>query len=253
VFCLAKDWERATGYIPSKEFKVYLKGLELPRSTYSRWIREAYQLGLFQRAGKSKIKLLSWAKAGALAGCSRIDAAVYVDVDSFIGKGWKAVVWACFLKNHEGIIARATLKELSGGVSDRTQRARERKAGVHNHTNYATYGKVKDNPDLAIATWGQAGFYQTSSEIRRRLPNSRTVLEAIQKANLGRKKKINNQLAELLLSDATSSGGAVYRLYSENYDQTKRMMRAGKNQNNLDRPKYIFERIKTGVYYAISL
>ena len=170
------------------------------------------------------------------------------------GRGLIAFVWACFVKNHDGIVSRATLQELSGGVPERTQRERERQAGVENQANYASFGKVKDHPEQAISVYGEPGYYQQAGEIRRRLPNSRTVpAECIQQAKKGRKKKVNKALAELFSSDATSSNCRVYRIYSDSYKQTKRIKRQDRKSNDSNRPGLIYERMKESVYYAISL
>jgi hypothetical protein len=252
VWFLAKHWHKASGYIPSKKFKEYLKELGIAKSSYHRWIKEAYDLGLFQQVGKL-IKLAGWTSASKLAGCKKLDNPVTIEIDKFINAGWKDFVWACFVKNHEGIIARATLQELSGGVPERTQRYRERRAGVRNHANYASFGKVKDHPEQAYSVYGEQGYYQQAGEIRRRLPNSRTVPECIQQAKKGRKKKVNKALAELFSSDATSSSGRVYRLYSDSYKQTKRIKQQDRKQDDRNKPDQIFERTKQGVYYAISL
>lgn len=252
VWFLAKQWHKASGYIPGKKFKEYLKSLGLAKSSYHRWIKEAYDLGLFLRAEKL-IKLASWKKAGELAGCKKLDNPVTIEIDKFISAGWVSFVWAGFIKNHEGIIARATLQELSGGVPERTQRYRERRAGVRNHANYASFGKVKDHPEQAYSVYGEQGYYQQAGEIRRRLPNSRTVPECIQQAKKGRKKKVNKALAELFSSDATSSSGRVYRLYSDSAKQTKRIQQRDRKSNDLGRPAMIYERMRESVYYAVSL
>ena len=252
VWFLAKNWHKASGYIPSKKFKEYLKELGIAKSSYHRWIKEAYDLGLFQQVGKL-IKLASWTSASKLAGCKKLDNPVTIEIDKFISAGWASFVWAGFLKNHEGIIARATLQELSGGVPERTQRYRERRAGVRNHANYASFGKVKDHPEQAYSVYGEQGYYQQAGEIRRRLPNSRTVPGCVQQAKKGRKKKVNKALAELFMSDATSSNCRVYRLYSDNYKQTKRIRQQDRKSDDLSRPDQIYERTKKGVYYAVSL
>ena len=252
VWFLAKQWHKASGYIPGRKFKEYLKELGIAKSSYHRWIKEAYELGLFQQVGKL-IKLASWTSASKLAGCKKLDNPVKIEVEQFIGAGWMSFVWAGFLKNHEGIIARATLQELSGGVPERTQRERERQAGVENQANYASFGKVKNNPEQAVSVYGEPGYYQQAGEIRRRLPNSRTVPEGIQQAKKGRKKKVNKALAELFSSDATSSNMPIYRLYSDSYKQTKRIKQRDKKSNDLGRPAMIYERMKESVYYAVSL
>jgi len=251
VWFLAKDWHKASGYIPSKKFKEYLKELGIAKSSYHRWIKEAYDLGLFQQAGKL-IKLASWKKAGKLAGCPAIERPANIELDKFIGDGWLSYIWAGFLTNHEGIIARATLQELSGGVPERTQRYRERRAGVKNHANYASFGKVKDHPEQAVSLYGEQGYYQQAGEIRRRLPNSRTVPECVQQANKGGIKRINQWLAEFSC-DITSSNHKVFRLYSNDYKQTKSIKRTDRKSDDRNRPDQIYERMKEGVYYAISL
>ena len=252
VWFLAKHWHKASGYIPAKKFREYLKELGVAKSSYSRWIKEAYELGLFQKADKL-IKLASWTSASKLAGCRKLDNPVEIEIDKFINTGWIAFVWACFVKNHDGIVSRATLQELSGGVPERTQRERERQAGVENQANYASFGKVKDHPEQAIQFYGEPGYYQQAGEIRRRLPNSRTVPECVEQAKKGRIKKVNQALAELFLCDATSSNLPIYRLYSDNAKQTKRIRQQDRKQDDRNRPDQIYERITGSVYYAISL
>ena len=250
---LAKDWDRGkAGIIPFREFKHYLKGLGVAKSTYSRWIREAFNLGLFQRVSKELVKLASWDDFGFIAGCPAIERPAEIEIDKFINAGWLSFGWAGFLTNHEGIIARATLQELSGGVPERTQRYRERRAGVKNHANYASFGKVKDHPEQAYSVYGEQGYYQQAGEIRRRLPNSRTVPECVQQANKGRLKWINRTLAALSC-DTAFRNVSVYRLYSDSYKQTKRIKQQDRKQDDRNKPDQIYERMKEGVYYAISL
>jgi len=262
VWFLAKHWHKASGYIPGKKFKEYLKELGIAKSSYHRWIKEAYEIGLFQRAGKL-IKLSSWTSASKLAGCKKLDNPVTLEIDKFINAGWQAFVWAGFINNHSGIIARATLKELSGGVPERTQYERERRAGVENQANYASFGKVKDYPEQAVSLYGEPGHYQQAGEIRRRLPNSRTVPDCVQKANKGRIKKINLELGKKSFHDAASNNSTVYRLYADNYEQTKSIKRKDRKLDDMDRPNLIYELAKhitgyktgnqIGVYFAIAL
>lgn len=263
VWHLARGWEQGgTGYVPRKEFRQYLKSLGLAKSTYSRWIRQAYSLGLFQKAGKGKIKLAGLQTASELAGCPEVERPALIELDKFIGEGWLSFVWACFIGNHQGIIARATLGRLSGGVPKQTQIYREHKAGVKNQANYANLGKVKDNPDKAINAYGEPGHYSKSGDIRRQLPNSRTVPECVQQANKGKTKTVNRALAESF-SDKASSRVRGYRLYSDSAKQTKRIRRQDKKLDDLSRPSTIFElsshktdyktRKQIGVYYAITL
>lgn len=260
---LAKDWDRGkAGIIPFKEFKHYLKGLGLAKSTYSRWIREAFNLGLFQRVSKELVKLASWGDFGFIAGCPAIERPAEIEIDKFINAGWLSFGWAGFLTNHEGVIARATLERLSGGVPRRTQIYREHRAGVENQANYAGHGKVKDDPDKAIGLSGEPGHYTKAGEIRRQLPNSRTVPECVQQANKGRLKKINRTLAALC-SDKAFRNVRAFRLYSDDYKQTKSIKRTDRKSDDRNRPDVIYERIEQrtayktgkqiGVYCAINL
>ena len=261
---LAKDWERGgAGVIPFKEFKHYLKGLGLAKSTYSRWIREAFSLGLFQRVSKELVKLASWDEFARIAGCPAAERPALIELDKFIGDGWLSYVWACFLTNHEGIIARATLERLSGGVPRRTQIYREHIAGVENQANYASFGKVKDDPDKVIGLSDEPGHYTKDGEIRRQLPNSRTTPECVQQANKGRIKKINRTLAALFSDSLAFRNVRAFRLYSDDYKQTKSIKRQDRKSDDRNRPDVIYERIEhrtayktgkqIGVYCAINL
>jgi hypothetical protein len=57
----------------------------------------------------------------------------------------------------------------------------------------------------------------------------------------------------LFICDATSSNAKVYRLYSDNAKQTKRIRQQDRKQDDRNRPDQIYERITGSVYYAISL
>jgi len=57
----------------------------------------------------------------------------------------------------------------------------------------------------------------------------------------------------LFSSDATSSNLPIYRLYSDNAKQTKRIRQKDRKQDDRNRPDQIYERITGSVYYAISL
>jgi len=258
VYCLAKSWERGgSGFIPYRDFKHYLKELGIPKATYSRWVSQALELGLFEKSGKC-IRLVSWQAACRVAGCQRVDRAVFIDLDLFISKGWLSWCWAGFVSRFDGMVSRLTLEQLTG-VPERTQREHERKASVRNTANYASYGKPGQDPDRAIRLIDEPGHYAKDGELRRRLPNSRTVPEGIESAKKGRKSKINKALAELFSSGAASAKPDIYRLYSDNPKQTKRLIkRDRKREAGKDRPGHIFEFVNRtitgkGVYCAIAL
>lgn len=263
LWFVAKDYFKEKAYISGDDLKVYLKSLHIPKSTYSRHIRQAYKSGLFLPAGKGLIKLASWKNGAILAGCERLDNPVQVELEKFISTGWQSIIWAAYLKNHDGVLSRAVLRELSG-VPERTQRHRERAAGVENQENYAIIGKVNNIPDQAIALYGAPGHYQKDGEIRRRLPNSRIIPDDhVQSTPKGRTKKVNKALDESFSCEATRSSSPVYRLYSDSAKQTKRLQKADRKSNDSNRPANIFERLfvrssytsdkRIGVYCAIAL
>jgi len=127
LWFIAKDYDRGgSGFIPAKAFRRYLKGLGIPRGTYTRWITQAVDMGLIGRTrtarGVQVYALVSWDQGAILAGVTSLLKPVMLQLARFTNKGWLAWVWAGYLKHFEGkLISRATLEKLTG-VPARTQR-----------------------------------------------------------------------------------------------------------------------------------
>ena len=207
-----------------------------------RWIEQALALGLLQREGSADAavyRIASWQRGAALAGVSRLMPPVLVEREALLAKGWLAVCWAAFLLRFDGLVSRAALEALSG-VHARTQVAYEHAAGVINRANYASYGKVPDDPELAtgglpaaVGLAAKAGHYFKRGELRRRLPNSRDCsnIQTIRLTGRGRIKAINRALeivagSPQLCSQPVANSPSVFeleplRLYCTSEKQTK--------------------------------
>lgn len=209
VWFLAKDFNPSgNGFIPAKTFRQHLASLGIPRQTLMRWIDQALALGLLQRVeqgnadGSGLYRITSWQAGAAMVGLQRLMPPVLVEREALLKKGWLAFCWAAFLLRFDGLISRRTLEVLSG-VPPRTQVAYEHKSGVINRANYASYGKLMDDPDTATGMLPEAfdfvdkpGHYFKNGELRRRLPNSRNCLgiKEISLSERGRIKAINRAL-----------------------------------------------------------
>ena len=301
VWFIAKDFDiGGCGFIPAKAFRQHLRALGIPKQTLYRWLEQAGRLGLITWQDKV-YRLTSWQNGAIAAGVSRLARAVLIPKERFLSKGRLAWCWAGIILHHKGMISRAALEALSG-VPARTQLEYEKKAGVQNKANYASYGRPENNPEVAIGVIDLPGHYGKGGEVRRRLPNSREVSE-VSLANKGRLKQINRALysvraasslnaIEVFQANAHHMGGElsrialmhnaralyniedsspcgtlgeigdhqmIYKLYSLNWRETKRAMRARRKRDGdaRCRPAFIFERARdwrgVGVFFAIRL
>jgi len=265
LWFIAKDFDSGgCGFIPAKAFRQYLRALGIPKQTLYRWLGQAGTLGLITRQDKV-YRLTSWQNGAraAFTKSQRLCRAVLIPKERFLSKGWLAWCWAGFILHHTGIISRAALEALSG-VPARTQLAYEKKAGVVNKANYASYLRPENDPEMAIGLIDLPGHYGKAGEIRRRLPNSREVSE-VSLANKGRLKQINRALFHI--EDSSSSGFSgeiddpqkIYKLYSQNWRATKKVLRALRKRDGdvRCRPAFIYEHERdlhgVGVFFAISL
>lgn len=242
LWFIAKDFNPGgSGFIPAKAFRQHLHGLGVNRQTAMRWLEQALALGLLFKGGEV-YRIASWQEGARIAGVRKLMGAVKVERKLFLAKGWLAICWAAYLQHFRSMIARQTLEELTG-VPPRTQLEYERKTGVINQANYATYGKVLDNPGLAIRLFAQPGHYTCRGEMRRRLPNSRDCkqIEGISLANKGRLKHINRALDQVAGSPMTNV--PILRLYCESPKQTKKALKKQKvwEGNPKERVGFIYE------------
>ena len=258
LWFIAKDFNYGgCGAIPAKVFRQYLKSIGIPKQTFSRWLEQANTLGLITRHG-TYYWLASWQDGAALVGLERLNRPVEIPKERFLTKGWLAWCWAGYLLQFKGPVARATMENMSG-VPARTQYEYERKAEVINKANYASYGRIVDDPERAIRLYKQPGHYSKDGENRRRLPNSREVQEIVF-ANKGRLRYINQALIEVVGSQGQVASSHIarmtisgeigeqkqtYRLYCENHKQTKKSRRKLKNWegNVRERPDTLYEHL----------
>jgi len=257
LWFIAKSFDRGgSGFIPGKAFRRYLKGLGIPRGTYTRWISQAIDLGLIGRTrtirGGQVYALVSLDQGAMLAGVTSLLKHVRVPLERFTNKGWLAWVWAAYLKHFEGkLISRGTLEKLSG-VPARTQYGYEKQAGVKSKAHFANYGDPSRDPDHAMAIDGKRGIYGRAGMTCKRLPDSRTV-EGVQIGGKGRTKKANQKIAALL-NLWSSSQKRFEKLYCQTYEQLKKANKA-KGSDAKTRPDHRFlfvaDALGVGVWEAV--
>jgi hypothetical protein len=238
VWFLAKHFDRGSGFIPKKDFKIFLKSNSIKQSTAYRWLDQAENLGLLVSSGKY-YRVVSWEKAAQKVGVTRVMRFTKVPLERFVRANWEAWVYASYLKHFEGKpISRQTI-ETQTGIPQRTQYEYEIKANVKKFANYADVCDPVENPELAIDVIGSPGCYAAKGRIRKRLPNSYEASD-VQIGNKGRTKQVN----EALCSE-DSSQQTFYPLYCKDNEQRRRnirwMQRFGEAQN---RPKIIFVRYR---------
>lgn len=242
---LAKGFDRGgSGFIPPQPFRQHLAVLGVSPSCISRWLAQAQGQGLLWQE-EEVFALASWQQGAALAGLGRCMRAVCLPRDKILHTGWLAWCWAGVLAHFPNPISRQALQALTG-VPPRTQQAYERAAGVVNHPNYAHYGSVSENPELAIHFYGQPGHFTRQGQLYQRLPNHRQA-KGVCLAGIGRLDIINRALAEV----AGSPHGEMFpkpltplprpvRLYCATYRQVKRSLRRLSQMHT--RPAYLFLR-----------
>ena len=255
LWFLAKGFDQpGCGFIPAKAFRQYLHSLDIPRQTITRWLGQAETLGLITPLGKV-YGLCSWQAGAMKAGCERLARPVNLPLSVFIAKGWLSHCWAGYLLRFKGLVSRQTLYKLSG-VPPRTQQAYENQAQVINQFNYASYGSVQDNPELAIKLYDQDGHYTKQGQLRRQLPNNR-IVSGISLANKGRLKQVNGALC--VKEDSSPSFAHTQRRYSHTPQQTKRAIRRDRKKDIHPRERiaFIYEFTHQlhhhGIFMAIAL
>lgn len=235
LWFLAKHFDRGNGFIPKKNFKRYLKSLEIPKSNLLRWLEQAIALGLLQSNGES-YKLESWQGAARSVGVKRVLRFTKIPLDRFIRPHWQAWVFASYLTHFDGKpISRETLEKLTG-IPARTQLEYEKHARVEKTANYAEICDPQSNPNLACKVMGSPGYYGKNGKIRKRLPNSYQV-EDVFLGNKGRTKQINKALCS-----EDSSQNIRYPLYcldNKKLRQNKNYIR--RYGDAQDCPEFIFK------------
>lgn len=264
IWFIAKDFcGGRANTVPVKAFRAYLRALGVSRASYNRWIKNALNTGLFKLIeSKRKVsyyELASWQRGAYLAGCERLSKPVIVNRDDFLGRKWKSYVWGAYLSMFgDKPIARETIEKITT-VPERTQRYRERSGRVKQVENVAIHGNVLDNPDLVERLYNgyEFGYYiDDEHNLCQRLPNSKVAPDGVKSAKLGRTKKVNKALSSLLLNDAVEPKVETNRRYSDNFKQTRRIIRSLKRRDDIRGEVTIYERVRTsyngsGVYQAV--
>lgn len=251
LWFLARGFDNGCGFIPAKEFRQYLRSHGITKTTQYRWIDQAINLGLIKKMD-SVYRLVSLEKCARIVGVTRLMRPVVMPMEKFIqSKKWLPWVWSGFLLHFKGKpITRGTLEKLSG-VPASTQLEYEKIAQTEKTANYADICNPENNPELAINSFPNPGFYCKNGRIRRRLGNT-YMPTGVQLGNKGRLKQVNEALC---IED--SSQFQCFALYCQNDKELKKKTKAlrkwGDPKNS---PSYIYRHCadlpKGSVWLAVS-
>lgn len=235
LWFIAKKFDRGNGFIPKKEFRQYIRSLGIAKSTYSRWLDQATDLGLIDLS-IDVYRLTSLENCARLVGLTHLERPVNVQMDRFVQKkGWLPWVWSGYLLHFRGKpITRGTLEKLSG-VPATTQLEYEKIANIKKTANFADICSPETNPELAINSYPNPGFYCSGGRIRRRLGNTYMPSD-VQLANKGRTKRVNAALCTV-----GSSQGHCFALYCLNDDELKQKTKANRKWGDVhNSPPYVY-------------
>lgn len=218
--------EQGRGRIPRDLLKDYAFSLGVKPRTFQRWITEARNFDLVRDVqsanGEWMLVLAGLFSAAKSMRCENVGIKVAMSAADFIGKGWKARVWAAYEATHKGKpISREKMQKLVN-VPVSTQRYRDAQAGVKRTRNYAKSDLKGDLlPAVVEYTDHKAPYVRGDGFIGWRLPDARTT-DLVRVVGKGRARKANKKLRqkeqsglllmERALSDATSP--AVIRLFN---------------------------------------
>lgn len=205
LYVLAKAIDRpGLGMIKRDDLQAYALALGVNVRTWQRWINEARNHDLLidrlRGTPEAPEMWLSLPNPGAAAygmGCEVGRRRVSMRADLLTGKGWKAYVWAAVGATSRQPNGRQMAQETARdiyNVSPRTQRYRNKKAGVKCQRHYAKSDLKADNLAMIQEYSPHKRVFRAYNDLLyRRLPDSRTTNLA-QHAGRGRARKANKKL-----------------------------------------------------------
>ena len=134
---------KGTGLIEPDRLRLFVMDLGVSKSSFKRWLKDAYQVGLFDTwdIGKGRVlHVLSAEKAAIRLGVKNIETRrAQIDIRDLFGKGWKARLW----DGHRATcnyrpVSRATSRSITGR-SPTTQWRDEKKARIKVRANVVVY------------------------------------------------------------------------------------------------------------------
>lgn len=184
LFVLAKNLvTTGNDYIEREALREYAASLGILEKTFKRWVTAARNFDLVRdvqrKGGEWMLILTSNDKAASIMGSESKGKAVTMSARLFVGKQWRAYVFAGFEATFNGrLISRKKQAELSG-IPESTQRKFDKEAGVKRQKNYAV-SNIHANGYSAVLEFGnRASLYKywdkTTHQLKLgwRLPDSR--------------------------------------------------------------------------------
>lgn len=203
VWSLAKLADPAgSGRVSEVELSMLLKSLSIPKNTANDWIRKAVKTGLFRKGSNGSYYPAGLAKGALILGCDRTGYPVEIDIKDFIGKGWKAYVWASWHTTLTGPVSQETKEQLTG-VPIRTQSHYLKQVPLDKTTNYAKRSLPAESAYLIgyEEETGHHVFVNEQGEVIQKLPDYLTVPGSVAtRANKGRSRKAQKKINEALFS-----------------------------------------------------
>ena len=132
-----------TGLIQPERLRLFVMDLGVSKSSFKRWLKDAYKVGLFDAwdIGQGRmLRITSAEKAAVRLGVRNIETRrAQMDIRDLFGKGWKARLW----DGHRATcgyrpVSRATSKHITGR-SLTTQWRDEKKARIKVRANVVIY------------------------------------------------------------------------------------------------------------------
>ncbi len=134
---------KGTGLIEPDRLRLFVMDQGVSKSSFKRWLKDAYQVGLFDAWDIDRgrvLRITSAEKAAVRLGVRNIETRrATMDIKDLFGKGWKARLW----DGHRATcdyrpVARATSRNITGRSST-TQWRDEKKARIKVRANVVIY------------------------------------------------------------------------------------------------------------------
>jgi len=187
LIVLAKNLdEMGLGKVEREKLRTYSKHLGVSNRQFNRWLSAARYYDMVQdvqsERGEWMLILASNQEIAKKLGCKLRGRVVILPAKLFVGKSWRAYVFASwqsiFTNNGERLVSQKKQAEITG-VSEQTQRKFNKKVGVQSKRNYAI-SNIHANGYSAVLEFGnRAGLFQYWDKKKHqkylgwRIPNSR--------------------------------------------------------------------------------
>ncbi len=191
LYVLARTLDRAgSGVVDPKELHQAAQALRVRPRTFAAWKSDALRLGIFEVLNEWTLRVVSQDRVFKLLNCQNVDkTTVIIPLNFLFRKGWRARVWAAYLKaNHHdtNLISQQKLQELTG-VSVSAQ-----KNSLHKHYRSTRQIGVTNEPADKVAMLNEHTSPGKYFKFRDKQQGNRVVAAV----NLPSIKKVSNKTAK---------------------------------------------------------